>query len=125
MPAKFLIVEDHDAVRTALRAWLEVEFPESYVAEATSGEEAVVKIRSVSPHLVVMDFKLPGMNGFEATRQINATLPSVQIVMFSIREGDVYRASAISVGACAYVPKRTFQTELLPTIIALLDKSQD
>ena len=125
MPATILIVEDHDAVRMALRNWLEVRFPESDVAEATSGEEAITKIRHWSPNVVVLDYKLPGMNGFEATQQITAILPSAKIVMFSIRDGDAYRASAISAGAFAYVPKQAYQTELLPLLTKLLEKVQD
>ena len=82
-------------------------------------------MQSDPPHLVVMDFKLPGMNGFEATKQIKATRPSVQIVMFSIREDDAYRDNAISAGACAYVAKRAYQTELLPLLISLLGEAQD
>lgn len=125
MPEIILIVEDHDALRISLRAWLECKFPGLSVTVASSGEEAVGITRSISPNLVVMDYKLPGMNGFEATRQIKAILPSAQIVMFSVREGDAYRASAISAGACNYVSKRAYQTELIPILTALLNKTQN
>jgi DNA-binding NarL/FixJ family response regulator len=120
MPATILIVEDHDAVRRALRDWLEVEFPQCRVMEAASGEEAIALLRTESPRLVVMDISLPGMNGIEATRQIKATLPSAQIVMLTVHEDDTYRADATAAGASAYVPKRAMQTELLLTLAALL-----
>lgn len=120
MPATILIVEDHDAVRKSLRDWLEVEFPQCRVIEAASGEEAIALIRIESPRLVVMDISLPGMSGIEATRQIKAALPSAQIVMLTIHEGDAYRANATAAGASAYVPKRVIQTELVPTLAALL-----
>ncbi|MBC8248786.1 MAG: response regulator transcription factor [Anaerolineales bacterium] len=120
MPATILIVEDHDAVRKSLRDWLEVEFPQCRVIEAASGEEAIALIRIESPRLVVMDISLPGMSGIEATRQIKAALPSAQIVMLTIHEGDAYRANATAAGASAYVPKRVMQTELVPTLAALL-----
>jgi DNA-binding NarL/FixJ family response regulator len=95
------------------------------VIEAASGEEAIALIRSESPRLVVMDITLPGMNGIEATRQIKATLPSAQIVMLTIHEDDTHRADATGAGASAYVPKRAMQTELLPTLAALLANDHD
>lgn len=125
MPATILIVEDHDAVRRSLRDWLEVEFPQCRVIEATSGEQAITLIQIESPRLVLMDISLPGMSGIEATRQIKAALPSAQIVMLTIHEGDTYRADATAAGASAYVPKRTMQTELIPTLAALLADTHD
>jgi len=120
MTATILIVEDHDAVRKSLRDWLEVEFPQYRVIEATSGEEAIALIRIESPRLVVMDITLPGMSGIEATRQIKAALPSAQIVMLTVHENDTHRADATAAGASDYVPKRVMQTELVPTLAALL-----
>jgi len=125
MPATILIVEDHDAVRRSLRDWLEVEFPQCRVIEAASGEQAIALIKGESPRLVLMDISLPGMSGIEATRQIKATLPSAQIVMLTIHEGDTYRADATAAGASAYVPKRAMQTELIPTLAALLADTHD
>jgi DNA-binding NarL/FixJ family response regulator len=120
-----LIVEDHDAVRRALRDWLEVEFPQYRVIEVASGEEAIALTRSESPRLVVMDITLPGMSGIEATRQIKAILPSAHVVMLTIHDDDTHRAYAAAAGASAYVPKRTMQTELIPTLAALLANAQD
>jgi len=125
MTATILIVEDHDAVRRSLRDWLQVEFPQCRVIEAASGEEAIVLIQVESPRLVVMDISLPGMSGIEATRQIKAALPSAQIVMLTIHENDTYRADATTAGASAYVPKRVMQTELIPTLAALLANDGD
>jgi DNA-binding NarL/FixJ family response regulator len=120
-----LIVEDHDAVRRALRDWLEVEFPQCRVIEVTSGEEAIALTQIESPRLVVMDITLPGMSGIEATRQIKATLPSAHVVMLTIHDDDTHRTHAVAAGASAYVPKRTMQTELIPTLAALLANAQD
>jgi len=125
MPATILIVEDHDAVRRSLRDWLEVEFPRCRVIEAGSGEEAIALLRTESPRLVLMDISLPGTSGIEATRQIKASLPATHIVMLTIHEGETYRADAIEAGASAYVPKRAMQTELIPTLAALLANDQD
>jgi len=125
MAATILIVEDHDAVRRSLRDWLELEFPQCRVIEATSGEEAVALIQTQSPRLVVMHISLPGMSGIEATRQIKAALPSVQIVMLTVYEDDAHRTDATAAGASAYVPKRVMQTQLIPTLAALLANNHD
>jgi DNA-binding NarL/FixJ family response regulator len=115
-----LIAEDHGAVRKTLRDWLEVEFPQCRVIEASSGEDAVALARTESPHLAVMDIRLPGMSGIEATRQIKAISPSVQVVMLTIHEDDSYRADATAAGASAYVEKQAMHTKLIPTLAALL-----
>jgi DNA-binding NarL/FixJ family response regulator len=67
-----------------------------------------------------MDIRLPGMSGIEATRQIKAILPSVQIVMLTIHEDDSYRADAMAAGASAYVEKQAMHTKLIPALAALL-----
>ncbi len=120
MPATILIVEDHDKVRRAMRDWLELEFSQCRVIEASSGEEAITLARIESPHLVVMDIRLPGMNGIETTRQIKAALPFAQIVMLTIHTGDIYCADARAAGASAYVTKQRMHSELVPTLAALL-----
>lgn len=121
MPVNIMIVEDHKAIRMALRNWLEIVFPKTCVTEAISGEEALTKILQGSPNVIIMDYKLPGMNGFEATQCIKHILPTTQIVMFSIREGDAYRSRAISAGAYTFIPKRKYQTELIPVLNTLLE----
>jgi DNA-binding NarL/FixJ family response regulator len=123
MPATILIVEDHEAVRKALRDWLGVEFPSCRVIEATSGEEAIALVRVEPPHLVVMDIRLPGINGIEATRQIKAALPFTQIVMLTIHTNDIYRIDAGVAGASAYITKQKMYCELVPTLAALLANS--
>jgi DNA-binding NarL/FixJ family response regulator len=120
MSMTILIVEDHDDVRRAMRDWLEVEFPRCRVIEAASGEEAIVMARIESPRLVVMEIRLPGMNGIETTRQIKAALPCVQIVMLTVHTSDIYRADARAAGASAYVTKQRMHSELVPTLTALL-----
>lgn len=120
MEATILVVEDHDGVRRSLRDWLEVAFPGCRVVEAASGEEAIAIAQARSPRLVVMDIVLPQMNGIEATRHIKAAVPTAQVVILTIHEDGAYRADAAAAGASAYVPKRTMQSELLPTLAALL-----
>lgn len=125
MPATILIVENHDAVRSALRDWLEISFPQTRVIETTSGEEAIALLRDETPGLIVMALNLPGMNGIEATRQIKATMPSVQIVIMTIHEDRIYSAYAKAAGASAIVPKLATPAVLKPTLSQLLSAAQE
>ena len=122
MQATILIVEDHQALRSSLRDWLETVFPSCHVIEAASGEESIDIAKEMTPSIVLMDIGLPGMNGIEATRCIKAVVPSTQIVMLTIHEVNSYRADAAEAGASAFVPKRTMQKELIPVLTDLLSK---
>jgi DNA-binding NarL/FixJ family response regulator len=95
------------------------------VIESSNGEEAIAKARIESPRLVVMDIRLPGMNGIETTRQIKSALPFAQVVMLTIHKSDTYRADATAAGACAYVTKQAMYTELIPALATLLANGQD
>ncbi len=123
MTATILIVEDHPAVRRGLRDWLEGAFPHYRVIEAVSGEEAVDLTKTELPHAILMDIRLPGINGLEATRRIKAVWPTAQIVSLTLLDGDVYRAEATAAGASAYVTKQAALTELLSTLTLLLAKT--
>jgi CheY-like chemotaxis protein len=120
-----LIVDDHDAFRSSLRGWLNVEFPQYAILEAPSGEDVVALARDTPPMLVVMDLHLPKMNGIEATHAIKAFMPDVKVVILSIYEDQVYHTDATAAGVNAYIPKRKIRTDLLPTIAMLLKACND
>jgi len=122
MQATILIVDDHQALRSSLRDWLETVFPSCHVIEAASGEESIDIAKEMTPSIVLMDIGLPGMNGIEATRCIKAVVPATQIVMLTIHEDDSYRVDAAEAGASAFVPKRTMQKKLIPVLTNLLSK---
>jgi DNA-binding NarL/FixJ family response regulator len=124
VPETILIVEDHDDVRRALRDWLALEFPQCRVIQAANGEKAITLARIEGPRLVVLDIRLPGMNGIETARQIKATLPSAKIVMLTICTSDTFCADATASGASAYVTKQAMHAELVPTLAALLANAE-
>ena len=117
-----LIVDDEIGIRFFLEETLRREGYQT--STAASGEEAIRLIQNEKPHLVLMDYKLPGMNGFEATRLIKHSLPSTHIVMLSIREESIYNTYASAAGASAYITKRAMFTSLLPTLTALISNIQ-
>lgn len=115
-----LLVDDHEALRRALREWIETLFPACRIIEAASGEEALAVVERTSPHLVTMDIGLPGMNGIEVTRRLKAIAPAVPVLMFSVHDEEEYRRQAFEVGASAYVSKKTMSTEMLPNLSRLM-----
>lgn len=120
MTKTILIVDDHDTVRQALARWLEIVFKDCLILPTTTGEEAVAIARDTPPQVIVMDFSLPAMNGAEATRCIKEVTPAVPVVILTIHDSAAYRADAADAGASAYILKEDIQTQLVPTLKALL-----
>ena len=124
MSSTILIVDDHEGVRSAIHRWIEFRLPFCLIFEADDAESAISKIQENAPQLVIMDFKLPGINGIEATRRIKSIAPSTQVIMLTIREDEAYQIEATAAGVSAYVTKRTMGTELIPALNTLLSDPQ-
>ncbi|HXF56023.1 MAG TPA: response regulator transcription factor [Actinomycetota bacterium] len=101
---RLLLVEDDPTERALLRELLEAEGM-AVVGEAADGEEGVRLALERRPDVVLMDLRLPGMGGFEATRAIRASLPFTQVVILTAYEGPLPERSAAEVEAYAYLLK--------------------
>jgi two-component system invasion response regulator UvrY len=115
-PVPVLIVDDQAFFRVAARAVLAVTPGFAAVGEACSGEEAITRVDELAPDLVLMDIHLPGISGIEATRQIRAAYPGVEVVLLSTYKAADLPADARDCGALAYVNKEDFQPEVLERI---------
>ncbi len=102
--AKVLIVDDALFMRTMLRKILE-EYGHSIIGEASTGEEAVQKYKSLSPDLVTMDITMPDMNGIDAVKQIISFAPNAKIIMCSAMGQQSMVLDAIKSGAKDFVVK--------------------
>ena len=111
-----LLVDDRPTVRRGLRMWLEVEPEVSVVGEAADGEEAVSLAEKLRPDVVLMDVKMPGMDGIEATGKLQAVDPCIAVVILSLYDDIDTRARARHAGAAAFVAKHRIKPELLVTI---------
>lgn len=107
---KVLVVDDHEVVRQGLRHMLEADEEIQIVAEASGCEEALAQAGLVSPDVVVMDIKMPGLNGVEATRRLKKKHPACNVIMLTLYEE--YLAEAIEAGATGYLVKDTKREEL-------------
>ena len=123
--ATILIVEDHDAVRKLLRAWLGDAFPQDTLMDVATGEEALASAASDPPDLVLMDIQLPEMNGIEATRRIKAIAPQTRVVILTSLNDIATRHAASEAGAIAFVAKLTMHRDLVPTLGALLHAPEE
>ncbi len=113
MHIRILLVDDHEIVRIGLRALLS-HFPLFEVAaEAASAQEAIEQARHHQPDIVVMDIRLPGKNGVEATREIVERQPQTKVIMLTSHADDEVLLDAIAAGASGYVLKQIGSDDLV------------
>jgi len=101
---RILIVDDHTLVRDGIASLLRAE-GFTVVGEAADGWQALAKTRELNPDLVLMDIKMPGLGGSEATRLIKAEMPQVKVVMLTVSDDAQDLFEAIKSGACGYLLK--------------------
>jgi DNA-binding NarL/FixJ family response regulator len=117
-PIRVLIVDDHPVYRDGLRALLDTMPQTEVVGEAATGEEAVSRAQTHKPDVVLMDIRMPGMNGVEATRRILEASPDVAIIALTMLEDDATILAALRAGVRGYVLKGADQSEILHAIEA-------
>jgi DNA-binding NarL/FixJ family response regulator len=113
-----LLVDDHPVVRQGLRGMLEAEPDLSVVGEAHSGAEGVALAAALSPDIVLMDLRMPGMDGVTATGRITATATGTRVVVLTTYESDADILPAIEAGACGYLLKDASRAELAGAVRA-------
>jgi DNA-binding NarL/FixJ family response regulator len=113
-----LIVDDQDLVRLGLRTLIASEDDLSVVGEAADGLAAVAQTRALRPDVVLMDVRMPGIDGIEATRRIVAdpTVPETKVIVLTTFELDEYVFDALRHGASGFLIKDTKPAELLRAI---------
>ncbi len=111
-----LIVDDHFLLRIGLANSLNVENDMACIAEARTGAEAIELYRKHQPDIVLMDLRLPDMNGVDTTSKLRSEFPDATVIVISTFDGeeDIYRA--LQAGARSYVPKSASRDELLQII---------
>ena len=115
---RILLVDDHAIVRLGLMTLLNDQPDMEVVAEASTAAEAVRAVEKFRPDVVLMDIRLPGEGGIDATRQVTARFPDSKVVMLTSFADDDLVVRAISAGAVGYVLKQVGNEELLRAIQA-------
>ena len=111
-----LLVDDDDLMRAGLRAVLSSDETIEVVGEATTGRHAIERVRALGPQLVLMDVRMPDLDGIAATRAVLALSPEIRVVILTTFEQDEYIFGAITAGASGFLLKRTKPEELIGAV---------
>jgi DNA-binding NarL/FixJ family response regulator len=116
MTIRILLAEDHKIVREGTRQLLQQAPDLQIVAETADGAETVYLAQNLTPDVIVMDVRMPSMNGLEATRAIKSISPSIRILILSAYDDDRYIFPLLQAGASGYLLKTASGAELIDAI---------
>lgn len=114
-----MIVDDHNLVRAGISVMLTGINGIKVVAEANSGEQAVTRAKEKNPDVILMDLKMPGIGGLEATRKLLRLLPDVKILIVTVCEDDLFPSRLLQAGAVGYLTKGAELDEMIRAIRAV------
>lgn len=116
---KILIVDDHPVVREGIGSMLKRESDFKIVGEAANGQEAIDKARELEPDVILMDLRMPEVDGVEAITRIKASMPDIKFIILTTYSDDEYIFRGIAAGARAYLLKDAPRDELFKAIRAV------
>jgi len=118
--ARILIADDQTLFRSGLARLLEEDPHVQVVGQAADGEEVVKQAASLKPDVVLMDLKMPNLDGIEATRKILAEHPEIKILILTTFDADSFVLQALRAGASGYVLKNSQPAAIVSSILAVL-----
>ncbi|WP_026464825.1 response regulator transcription factor [Adhaeribacter aquaticus] len=113
---RVILVDDHRLIRKGLRSLLEEELTVQVVGEAESGSQLIDLLQTVETDVVIMDIKMPHMDGFDATRFLTKNFQSVKVLALSMFESENYINKMLEVGAQGYILKNITREELVHAV---------
>jgi two-component system response regulator NreC len=116
---KLMLVDDHDVVRTGLRSFLETQSGFEVIAEASTGREALERVKILQPDIVLMDITMPDMDGMEATQKLKNLYPECQVLVLTVHTDKQYFMKMLEAGASGYITKQAAADELVAAIQAV------
>ena len=120
-----LLVDENDDFLDGLTEWLTGDAAFQLAGKARSGREALEQVERLAPDLVLMDAALPGVNGFEVTRQIRSRPDAPLIVLLTFYESSAARREALAVGADGFVCKAEIAQKLMPVVQGLIRQRRE
>lgn len=115
---KIILADDHEIVRKGIRLLLESEGDIDVVAEASDGEEAIEMVRKYHPDMLIVDIRMPVLNGIDTTARIKKEFPEVKVLVLSMHDDEEYIVKSIDNGADGYLLKDTNKPEFVKAIHA-------
>lgn len=116
---RILLADDHDVVREGLKTLLAARADFQVCGEAATGREAVAQARALKPHMVVLDFSMPELNGLEATRQIRKALPDTEVLILTMHDSETLAREVLAAGARGFLLKTHAKLQLVAAVDAL------
>ncbi len=113
---RILLADDHEIVRRGLKELLEEQAGWTVCAEASNGRQAVELAVQTRPHVAVLDFSMPELNGLEATRRIRQTVPETEVLIFTMHGSEALIREVLSAGARGYLLKSDAARQLIPAV---------
>jgi DNA-binding NarL/FixJ family response regulator len=120
-PVRVLVADDDALMRAGLRAVLASDARIAVAGEAADGAEAVARARALAPDVVLMDVRMPGLDGIAATRDLFAAAPDARVLILTTFEQDDYVFGALRAGASGFLLKRARPEELIAAVHAVAD----
>jgi DNA-binding NarL/FixJ family response regulator len=118
--ARLLIADDHELARLGLVGALQGERGLTVIGEARDGQEAVERCRELAPDLVLMDIRMPRLDGLAATAEVVRSCPRTSVIMVTMQEDPEYVLEALKVGASGYLLKESGKPEIVGAIRQVL-----
>jgi DNA-binding NarL/FixJ family response regulator len=118
--ARIVVADDHDLARAGVRGLLSGERGLEVVGEAANGREALAVCRRTRPDLVLMDVRMPDMDGLSVTRAIKHESPTTSVILFTMYENADYLIDALKAGAAGYLLKGASRREIVTTVRTVL-----
>ena len=116
MSLKVLIVDDHALVRMGIRRLLDDVPDIEVVAEAAGGEQALILVKSHKPEVVLLDMKMPGIDGWEVTRRLKKTAPEIKVIAVTALNSEPLPTRILQLGAMGYLTKDSGVEEMAAAI---------
>lgn len=124
MPAKILIVEDHDDFRESVKKFLRMNLRGFQILETSSAEAGIALALKEHPNIILMDVRLPEMNGIDAAVRIKESFPECDIIVLTIFETEIFRDIFKNSAITEYIGKSELFQRLMPAIKRILEKKR-
>lgn len=116
-----LVVDDHDVVRIGICGIIAQVPGVKVIGQAASGEQALAMARELRPDIVIMDIRMPGIGGIEATRRLLVANPGLKVIVVTMVDDDIRPAQLLKAGAVGYITKRTDRAEMQRALQTVLE----